>query len=75
MVIYIDTNVIIKHKIPHIKKMGGKWYRSFVLDRGELPVARINAITHQCEEVVNTRGMAYAARNRLKYRRNKKEAV
>ena len=42
-----------------------KWY---------LPVGRYNEITKKFEEVVNPRGMAYATRNRLKFRkRNTRE--
>jgi len=78
MVIWKSVPVIIKEKMQHIRKIGGKLYNSFILDYGDIPVARWNEETKQFEEVDNPRGKAYAARRRLKhrpkkkYRRNKK---
>lgn len=41
------------------------------IDRcGDVPVFRVNPITGKGEKVVNTRGLAYGARLRKKYRRN-----
>lgn len=36
---------------------------------GDIPCIRYNEITGKFEPVVNPRGNAYAARNRIKYRR------
>lgn len=59
MVIYRDVYV------PYVKK-DGKVYA------GDVPVSNWNSITKKNEPVVNTRGKAYAARNRLSYRNSKK---
>ena len=67
-VIYHDTDVLISHKAYHCRKRGGRLYRAFILDQGDLPVVRYDETTRKFEEVVNPRGLAYAARNRLKYR-------
>lgn len=72
MVIWKDIPVRIKHKILHCKKIGGKLYKSFIMDYGDIPVGRYNEQTGQWEEVVNPRGKAYAARRREKYRRKKR---
>lgn len=72
MVIWKDVPVKIRTKIGHIKKIGGRFYRSFVNDFGDVPVARWNSITNKIEEVVNLRGKAYAARSRSCYRKVKK---
>ena len=72
IVIYQDAPVIIKTKITHIRKIGGRTYRAFIKDYGDIPVAVINSITGQLMEVENNRGMAYACRNRLRYRNKKK---
>jgi hypothetical protein len=49
--------------------------RSFCADYGDLPVYNVNEVTKIWEDVVNPRGIAYASRNRLKYRPSKKEKV
>lgn len=71
MVIWKDVPVLIRHKAAHIRKIGGRIRRSFIVDYGDIPVARFNEVTGKIEEVVNTRGRSYAARNRLKYKRAK----
>lgn len=53
----------------HVRKIGGKCYRSFILDYGDVPVGRWNEITGRMEEVVNTRGKAYATRNHKAFRK------
>lgn len=72
MIISKIVDVVIRHKCDHIKKIGGRRYRSFVLDYGDIPVAHINEVTGKVEDVVNTRGRAYGARNRLQYRKKLK---
>jgi len=72
MVIWQDVPVLVREKIVHIKKIGGKVYRSFCNSYGDLPVMRFNEITNKIEEVVNNRGKAYAARRRKSYRKKKK---
>ena len=69
MEIYRDVPVKIRHKCWHIHKLGGKPHRDFTNDYGDIPVAYLNPITKKMEEVVNNRGLAYAARNRQKYRK------
>lgn len=71
MIIWRDIPVKIKEKQSHIKKIGGRLYNSFIVTYGDIPVVNINEITGQMEEVVNTRGRAYAARRRLSYRSKK----
>lgn len=71
MIIWRDIPVKIKEKQSHIKKVGGRLYNSFIVTYGDIPVVNINEITGQMEEVVNTRGRAYAARRRLSYRSKK----
>lgn len=43
-----------------------------VTDFGDLPVCRFNEVTKRMEPVVNTRGLAYANRNQLRYRNKKR---
>jgi len=69
--IYRDVAVPIRHKCWHIHKIGGKVHRDFTNDVGDIPVARSNPDTGLWEQVVNNRGRAYAARKRLKYRKDK----
>jgi hypothetical protein len=73
MTIWRDIGVRIFHKIPHIKKIGGKTFNSFTRDFGDVPVFYWNTITKKAEAVVNPRGRAYAARRRFKYRKNLKK--
>lgn len=68
MVIWKDIGVKLRQKVYHVKKIGGRLRFSFVDDYGDVPVARINKQTNCVEEVVNTRGRAYAARKRQAYR-------
>ncbi len=71
MVIWKDVPVLYRGKIEHVRKVGGRLRRSFIVDYGDVPVARFNDVTAKVEEVVNPRGLAYAARKRLCYRKNK----
>jgi hypothetical protein len=71
MVIWKDIGILIKNKTLHIKKIGGKLYRSFIIEYGDIPAIRYNEQTKKFEEVENNRGRAYAARKRLKYRKRK----
>jgi len=72
MVIWQDVPVRIIHKIWHKHKAKGIVHRDFTKDYGDLPYAVFNEITLKWEYVVNIRGIAYATRNRLKFRKNKK---
>jgi len=71
MVIWQSVPVLIRDKVIHCKKIGGKLFKSFITDYGEVPIARYNMQTKKWEEVENNRGKAYAARRRQKYRRRK----
>lgn len=71
MIFYKSLRVLIKIKMTHIRKIGGRTYRSFILDYGNILGIRFNEITGKSEAVINNRGRAYACRNRLRYRRKK----
>lgn len=71
MVIWKDIPVLIKNKTMHIKKIGGKLFKSFIIEYGDIPVCTYNEISGQWEAVENKRGKAYAARKRQKYRGKK----
>jgi len=71
MIIWKDVPVPITIKMVHIRKIGGKTYNAFIKDFGDVPVGVYNNITKQFMQVDNARGNAYAARKRLKYRKNK----
>lgn len=74
MVIYKDIpSVVIEAKIWHIHKIGGKLHRDFTKDCGDIPVCNYNEITKEFEDVVNSRGYAYAHRNSKKFRKNKSD--
>lgn len=73
MVIWRDIAVPIREKQHHIRKLGGRIRHAFINTFGDVPVAEINETTRKIEEVVNTRGRAYAARRRLSYRLNRKK--
>lgn len=79
MVIYKDTPVRIKHKVWHIHKLTNQrkgknaGHRDFCNDLGDIPAGQINEITNKFEPCINNRGYGYAARNRLKYRKCRKE--
>ncbi len=73
MVIWKDVPVLYHGKITQVRKLGGRLRRSFIVDYGDVPVARFNEVTAKMEEVVNTRGLAYAARKRLRYRNRRGE--
>ena len=70
MVIWKDINVRLRQKCIHVVMVGHNFRhrRAFINTFGEVPVLRFNEITGKFEDVVNPRGRAYAARNRLKYR-------
>jgi len=57
-VIYQDVPVVYEDK------QGREFY-------GDVPCARLNEITGKFEVVDNHRGNAYAARHRMKYRKNR----
>ncbi len=75
-IIYRVCPVVVKQKktVYHKRVHPKRLQRRFHLDYGDLPEVRLNDITGYFEEVVNTRGNAYAVRNRLKYKRNKRYA-
>ena len=66
--------ILFRDKIRHIRKIGGRDYHSFIVDYGDVPGVNYNLITGKCEEVVNLRGRAYAARKRLKYKKKYKRS-
>ena len=57
-VIYRDVPVVYQDK------QGREYY-------GDVPCARLNEVTQKFECVDNPRGLAYAARSRMKYRKRK----
>lgn len=59
LILWKDVPIIIKNR--HMQK-----------EYGDIPVAEIDAVTCKIAMVHNQRGLAYAARKRLKYRKNKK---
>lgn len=71
MEIYRDTAVPIIHKIVHVHRKGQTGFthahRNFTKDFGEIPIGSFNEETQKFEPCVNTRGRAYAARNRRIY--------
>jgi hypothetical protein len=71
MIIWRDVPIIINEKGPFIQKRGGGYVykNAFHKDHGSIPVAYINPVTCKFEEVVNTRGYAYALRRAKKYRK------
>jgi hypothetical protein len=70
--IFNTVPVRIRTKCWHIHKIGKRCHRDFTSDYGDIPVARFNHQTGFWEHVVNRRGFAYAARNRMKYRNKAK---
>jgi len=72
MIIWKDVCVPIIRKLWHIHKVGKRVHRDFTKDIGDIPVGHLNTITNKCEDVVNNRGLAYAARNRKQYLKGKK---
>jgi hypothetical protein len=73
VIIWKSVPVLVKQKCWHIHKIGKRRHQDFTVDYGDVPVGRINPFTGRFEECVNTRGLAYAARNRLKYKPNRKK--
>lgn len=79
MVFWKDIAVPITRKEVHIRAISagakGRRFNSFIKTYGDVPVVHINEQTGKWEEVVNTRGRAYGARNRLKHRSTKRELL
>jgi len=79
LVIWTDVNVPVKRKMDHQKrsalyKRNKRSGIGFCWDNGDIPVVVFNDITQQFEKVVNPRGLAYAHRNQLRYRKDKRHA-
>ncbi len=77
MVVYATIDVVVKRKMYHQKyKFLNKRNRhsgiGFCIDYGDIPTWTYNNITKKTESVVNTRGVAYAHRNALRYKKNKR---
>lgn len=76
LVIWKDIYMPVHLDFAHVHKIGGNLcHKACPDDFADLPVVVINDITKNAEAVVNNRGRAYAARVRLKYRRNKKKDI
>ncbi len=74
MIIWKDVPVRIRQKIFHIRKIGGRLYNSFIDDWGDIPVKHYNEVTNKIEDIDNPRGLAYAARKRLRHRKKYKRS-
>jgi hypothetical protein len=79
LVIWRSIDVLIKTKMYHQKrsalyKRNKRRGRGFCLDYGDIPACVIDGVTLKSQQVDNPRGVAYAYRNRLKYRKNKHES-
>lgn len=74
-VIYRDVPVLTRKKEYHVRKMHGRLRYSFIVSVGDVPVASFNSITNKYEQVLNTRGFAYAARGRQMYQPNRKKFI
>lgn len=78
VVIYTEVDVLIKVKIRH-QKLSALYKRNkrkgigWCLDNGDIPNCVFNNITKNFEPVENNRGLAYAYRNRLQYRKKYKQ--
>ncbi len=70
--IYRTVAVPIFVKIVHIRWIGDRVRRAFTRDCGDLPFDTFNDVTGQWMGVENRPGLAYAARTRSTYRKNKK---
>jgi hypothetical protein len=79
MVFWKDVAVPITRKEVHIRAISagakGRRRNAFIKTYGDVPVVHINEQTGKWEEVVNTRGRAYAARNRKAFRPSKRELL
>lgn len=71
LTIYKDVAIVIETKGFCIKKIGKRVQRRIHKTYGDLPVYTYNKITGKFEDVDNPRGRAYAARNRMCYRKKK----
>ena len=75
MVVYAIVDVVIHTKMRHqkyrfLKKRNKHKGVGFCVDNGDIPVANFNDITQKFEPIVNNRGLVYAHRNALRYRKN-----
>jgi hypothetical protein len=69
---YCDVPVKYRAKEYHATMNSRKKARKAFADFfGDVPIASFNEITKKWETCVNTRGNAYAARKRLKYRKKR----
>lgn len=80
MVVYSTIDVVVKIKINHQKrrfmnKRNKHTGVGFCLDYGDIPAWTYNDITNKTEPVLNTRGVAYAHRNALRYKKNKRDLI
>ena len=76
LVIYREIDVLVKQKIYHQKRstMNKRNKRrgiGWCTDYGDIPCAVFNDITKKIEQVENSRGVAYAYRNRVRYQKRK----
>ncbi len=71
---YRDVPVLIREKCGHVIRKGRKYLNrtGFGTFLGDIPVARYNEVTGKMEPVENKRGMAYALRNALRNRKDKR---
>jgi len=73
LTIYWTSPVKLRHKFHHVRKLYGRSRYAFAVDYGEMPISTYNDETQRFETVDHhLRGLAYAARKRMKYRKNKK---
>ena len=75
VVAYTSTAVVIARKMSHqkyhfLRKRNKHQGIGFCYDEGDIPVWTFNDITQKFEPTVNNRGLAYAHRNALRYRKN-----
>ena len=80
VVAYTSTAVVIKQKMSHqkyrfLRKRNKHQGIGFCYDYGDIPVWTYNDITNKVEPVLNTRGVAYAHRNALRYKKNKRDLI
>lgn len=73
MVLYKDTPLMIRSKIVCYSLKRKRHFKRFELLNGDIPIVVLTK--NGAVEVVNTRGLAYAARNRMCYRKTKKQRL
>ena len=74
MAIWRDTAVEITHRFCRVRKISGnkmKIYTGLGTDNGDIPMGSLNTITNKFEPCDNKRGLAYAHRKDVKYRKKK----